>query len=152
MKNLLVFAAPGRLVSSPSGPSSRNRCRGWAIPDRLLRVRLLVNDAMDAPAESPATPTSDIGQWHLGELSVPLAIGIGSSLLVLAVIGAAFLAGLQLASVDRSVRRHEPDLHALAKARCRRRARLRIGGIRFFVPFCRRSGRAHPDLTLVRQS
>jgi decaprenyl-phosphate phosphoribosyltransferase len=98
IKNLLVFAAPGAagLLGRPVVVEKTAAAAGLFLI--ASAGTYLVNDAIDAPADR-VHPDKRHRPVASGELSAPLAIGVGSSLLVLAVVGAGFLAGLQLASV-----------------------------------------------------
>jgi len=98
MKNLLVFAAPGAAGLLGRSVVVEKTAAAAGLFLIASAGAYLVNDAIDAPADR-VHPDKRHRPVASGELSAPLAIGIGSSLLVLAVVGAAFLAGLQLASV-----------------------------------------------------
>ena len=98
MKNLLVFAAPGAAGLLGRAVVVEKTAAAAGLFLIASAGTYLVNDAIDASADR-LHPDKRDRPVASGELSAPLAIGIGSSLLVLAVIGATFLAGLQLASV-----------------------------------------------------
>ena len=98
IKNLLVFAAPGAAGLLGRTVDVEKTAAAAGLFLIASAGTYLVNDAIDAPADR-VHPDKRHRPVASGDLSARLAIGVGSSLLVLAVVGAGFSAGLQLASV-----------------------------------------------------
>ena len=98
IKNLLVFSAPGAagLLGRPAVVGRTAAAAGIFLI--ASAGTYLVNDAIDAPSDR-RHPEKRRRPIASGELSAGLAIGVGSSLLVLSIVAASFLAGLALAAV-----------------------------------------------------
>ena len=98
IKNLLVFAAPGAagLLGRPGVLGRTTLAAGIFLI--ASAGTYLVNDAIDAPSDR-VHPEKRNRPIAAGEISTTFAIVIGASLLVLAILAATFLYGLQLASV-----------------------------------------------------
>lgn len=98
MKNLLVFAAPGAagLLGRPAVVGRTAAAAGIFLI--ASAGTYLVNDAIDAPADR-LHPDKRHRPIASGELSARLAITVGSALLVLSIVAASLLAGLELAAV-----------------------------------------------------
>jgi decaprenyl-phosphate phosphoribosyltransferase len=98
IKNLLVFAAPGAagLLGRPAVVGRTVAAAGIFLV--ASAGTYLVNDAIDAPSDR-FHPDKRHRPIASGELSVRLAIGLGSALLVLAIVVAGLLAGMPLAIV-----------------------------------------------------
>ena len=98
MKNLLVFAAPGAagLLGRPAVVGRTVAAAGIFLV--ASAGTYLLNDAIDAPSDR-FHPDKRHRPIAAGELSVRLAIYLGSALLVLAIVAAGLLAGMPLAIV-----------------------------------------------------
>ncbi|HUZ81562.1 MAG TPA: decaprenyl-phosphate phosphoribosyltransferase, partial [Gaiellaceae bacterium] len=98
IKNLLVFAAPGAAGLLGRAVVAEKTAGAAGLFLLAAAGTYLVNDAIDAPSDR-VHPDKRHRPVASGDLSGTLAINVGSALLLSAVVGAGFLAGLQLASV-----------------------------------------------------
>ena len=98
IKNLLVFAAPGAAGLLNRSVDIEKTMAAAGLFLIASAGTYLFNDAIDAPSDR-VHPDKQHRPVASGDVPVRLAIGVGTGLLVLAVIGAGVLSGPQLAAV-----------------------------------------------------
>lgn len=98
VKNVLVAAAPAAAGELSRGGVALRTAAAAGLFLAASAGTYLVNDAIDAPADR-VHPEKRHRPIAAGEVPIPLAVALGGALLVVAIAGAALLAGGRLAAV-----------------------------------------------------